>query len=373
MLDFANEADDIQKSFQRFYKTTILSKETDPNKLNELLMQIEEANIYTEEEVRKLNEKYWSNAPRETLDPIVNRAVERFKALDENMQITTKSSIKGFLRTYPFIAAVMPFKSTEWEMLDTYFSLLVHKLPKLTGEDSIEGLIESIDFDKYRLIKNDEKKIELENKNSEIAPIPVGTAQGPQEPDLVKLSDILNEWNNLHFTNMEKAKEQLEELPERLRADETFVNAAKNSNKETAMQQCAASLMMIVAGMLNENTEFCRYYLDNPDFMAAINNRVFDSVYSGLLSSIKKLKHVEDDRDVRNLIYNRLQMDSSVSNGDLQIEVQEKFGERYPGMSLNDWRHIIEAYTPMVREAAKPKAKEISMHQYGMAAEPGTE
>ena len=373
VLDFANEADDIQKSFQRFYKTTILSKETDPNKLNELLMQIEEANIYTEEEVRKLNEKYWSNAPRETLDPIVNRAVERFKALDENMQITTKSSIKGFLRTYPFIAAVMPFKSTEWEMLDTYFSLLVHKLPKLTGEDSIEELIESIDFDKYRLIKNDEKKIELENKNSEIAPIPVGTAQGPQEPDLVKLSDILNEWNNLHFTNMEKAKEQLEELPERLRADETFVNAAKNSNRETAMQQCAASLMMIVAGMLNENTEFCRYYLDNPDFMAAINNRVFDSVYSGLLSSIKKLKHVEDDRDVRNLIYNRLQMDSSVSNGDLQIEVQEKFGERYPGMSLNDWRHIIEAYTPMVREAAKPKAKEISMHQYGMAAEPGTE
>ena len=367
VLDFANEADDIQKSFQRFYKTTILSKETDPNKLNELLMQIEEANIYTEEEVRELNEKYWSNAPRETLDPIVNKAVERFKALDENMQITTKSSIKGFLRTYPFIAAVMPFKSTEWEMLDTYFSLLVHKLPKLTGEDFTEGLIESVDFDKYRLIKNDEKKIELENKNSEIAPIPVGTAQGPQEPDLVKLSDMLNEGNNLHFTNMEKAKEQLEELPERLRADETFVNAAKNSNKETAMQQCAASLMMIVAGMLNENTEFCRYYLDNPDFMAAINNRVFDSVYSGLLSSIKKLKHVEDDRDVRNLIYNRLQMDNKTSDYDLQREVMEVFGERYGGMTLKDWARVIQEYTPMVREAAQ----EIPL-KYDMAAEDPT-
>ena len=373
VLDFANEADDIQKSFQRFYKTTILSKETDPNKLNELLMQIEEANIYTEEEVKELNVKYWSNAPRETLDPIVNKAVERFKALDENAQITTKSSMKGFLRTYPFIAAVMPFKSTEWEMLDTYFSLLIHKLPKLTGEDFTEGLIESIDFDKYRLIKNDEKKIELENKNSEIAPIPVGTAQGPQEPDLVKLSDILNEWNNLHFTNMEKAKEQLEELPERLRADETFINAAKNSNKETAMQQCAASLMMIVAGMLNENTEFCRYYLDNPDFMAAINNRVFESVYGGLMSSFRKLNNVEDDKDVRNLIFDRLHLDSNVSDGELQIEVQKTFGERYPGMSPNDWRHVIEAYTPMVKEASQLNAKEISMRQYGIAAEPGTE
>ena len=368
VLDFANETDDIQKSFQRFYKTTLLSKETDPNKLNELLMQIEEANIYTEEEVRELNEKYWSNAPRETLDPIVNKAVVRFKALDDNTQIITKSSMKGFLRTYPFIAAVMPFKSTEWEMLDTYFSLLIHKLPKLTGEDFTEGLLESIDFDKYRLIKNDEKKIELENKNTEIAPIPVGTAQGPQEPDLVKLSDILNEWNNLHFTNMEKAKEQLEELPERLRADETFVNAAKNSNKETAMQQCAASLMMIVAGMLNENTEFCRYYLDNPDFMAAINNRVFESVYSGLMSSFRKLKNVEDDKDVRNLIFDRLHLDSNISDGDLRVEVQKKFGERYPGMSPNDWRHIVEAYTPMVREAQK-----ISKHQYRMAAESDTE
>ena len=373
VLDFANEAEDIQKSFQRFYKTTILSKETDPNKLNDLLMQIEEANIYTEEEVRELNEKYWSNAPRETLDPIVNKAVERFKTLNENTQITTKSSIKAFMRTYPFIAAVMPFKSTEWEMLDTYFSLLVHKLPKLTGEDFTDGLLKSIDFDKYRLIKNDEKKIELENKNSEIAPIPVGTAQGPQEPDLVKLSDILNEWNNLHFSNMEKAKEQLEELPERLRADETFVNAAKNSNKETAMQQCAASLMMIVAGMLNENTEFCRYYLDNPDFMAAINNRVFESVYGGLLSSYRKLKDVEDDRDVRNLIYDRLHLDSTVSDGELQIEAQKMFGERYPDMSLNEWRHVIEAYTPMVRAALQPKTKEISMRQLGMAADSGTE
>ena len=373
VLDFANEADDIQKSFQRFYKTTILSKETDPNKLNDLLMQIEEANIYTEEEVRELNEKYWSNAPRETLDPIVNKAVERFKTLEEKTQITTKSSIKAFMRTYPFIAAVMPFKSTEWEMLDTYFSLLVHKLPKLTGEDFTDGLLKSIDFDKYRLIKNDEKKIELENKNAEIAPIPVGTAQGPQEPDLVKLSDILNEWNNLHFSNMEKAKEQLEELPERLRADETFVNAAKNSNKETAMQQCAASLMMIVAGMLNENTEFCRYYLDNPDFMAAINNRVFESVYGGLLSSYRKLKDVEDDRDVRNLIYDRLHLDSTVSDGELQIEAQKMYGERYPDMSLNEWRHVIEAYTPMVRAALQPKTKEISMRQLGMAADSGTE
>lgn len=69
-----------------------------------------------------------------------------------------------------------------------------------------------------------------------------------------------------------------------------------------------------------------------------------------------KLANVDDDRDVRNLIYNRLQMDAHVSDGELRREVIEKYGERYPDMSLNDWRHIIENYTLMVKEAAKPKA-----------------
>jgi SOS-response transcriptional repressor LexA len=64
-------------------------------------------------------------------------------------------------------------------------------------------------------------------------------------------------------------------------------------------------------------------------------------------------------------------MDADISDGELQREVIELYGERYPDMSLNDWRHIIEDYTPMVREATKTKAKEISMQpeKLGMAAD----
>ena len=80
------------------------------------------------------------------------------------------------------------------------------------------------------------------------------------------------------------------------------------------------------------------------------------------------LANVEDDNDVRNLIYNRLIMDSTTPDSDLQYEVIEQYGTRYPDMSLNDWRHIIENYTKMVREAVQ--AKVISMQQYDKAAEP---
>ena len=282
VLDFANDADSIRDSFQRFYKTTILSKETDPNKLNDLILEIEAANIYSETDIYTLNEKYWSGAPREEIDPIINASVERFKELEENAQIRCKSSIKAFLRTYPFLAAVLPFKSVEWEKLNTYYSLLIHKLPVLKGEDFTEGLIEAIDFDQYRIIKGEEQKIELENSDAEIEPTPVGTPKGKSDPDMAKLSEILDEFNGINWLDKEKAKQQLEELPVRLQADEAFVNAARNSDRETAQQQCNMSLMMIIARMLNENTEFCRNYLDNPDFMNFINQRVFKSAYNSV-------------------------------------------------------------------------------------------
>ena len=279
VLDFANDVDSIRSSFQRFYKTTILSKETDPNKLNDLIQEIEGANIYTEENVNTLNEKYWGNASREEIDPIINISVERFKELDDSQQVRCKSSIKAFLRTYPFIAAVLPFKSVEWEKLNTYYSLLIHKLPVLRGEDFTEGLIEAIDFDQYRIIKGEEQKIELENSDTEIEPTPVGKPKGKSDPDMAKLSEILDEFNDINWLDKEKAKQQLEELPVRLQADEAFINAARNSDRETAQQQCNMSLMMIIAQMLNENTEFCRNYLDNPDFMNFINQRVFNAAY----------------------------------------------------------------------------------------------
>jgi len=85
----------------------------------------------------------------------------------------------------------------------------------------------------------------------------------------------------------------------------------------------------------------------------------------------RKLANIEDDREVRNLIFNRLHIDADISDADLQRETIELYGERYPDMTLNEWRHIIEAYTQMIRDTVQGKAKEVSMHpeQMPMAAD----
>ena len=86
----------------------------------------------------------------------------------------------------------------------------------------------------------------------------------------------------------------------------------------------------------------------------------------------RKLKNVEDDREVRNLIFDMLQMDNDISDMEIQKEVIDHFGDEYPGMSLNDWRHIIEDYTSMVRNANQRKAKEIYL-DLKLAASPENE
>lgn len=287
VLDFANDAEQIQLSFQRFYKTTILSRETDTNKLNDLISEIEAANIYTQDDVDKVNMLYWGNQPREQIDPIIDRAVEQFKTLEFNRQVKTKSSMKSYLRVYPFLAAVLPYKSIEWEKLNTYYMLLVHKLPVLKGEDLTQGLQESINFDQYRVIKQEELKIELENSDTEIDPVPISGGKGPVQPDMQPLSAILDEFNRMfggiQWEHPEQARRQLEELPSRLYSDVAFVNAARNSNRETAQMQCNNSLMQIITQLLSENTEFCRNYFDNTAFMNFINQRVFDYAYSKVL------------------------------------------------------------------------------------------
>ena len=86
----------------------------------------------------------------------------------------------------------------------------------------------------------------------------------------------------------------------------------------------------------------------------------------------RKLKNVEDDREVRNLIFDMLQMNNDISDMEIQKEVIDHFGDEYPGMSLNDWRHIIEDYTSIVRIANQRKAKEIYL-DLKLAASPENE
>ena len=84
-----------------------------------MLQELDECGVYTREDVVQFNRMYFSDASRDVLDPILDSCVQNFKEdLDENQQISCKSSMKAFVRTYTVLAAIMPESSEEWEMLE---------------------------------------------------------------------------------------------------------------------------------------------------------------------------------------------------------------------------------------------------------------
>ena len=291
VLDFANDPEMIRQAFQRYYKTTILEGESDVNKLNDLTETIEGFNFYTQNDVDTVAtlKLMGTDEDRPKIDSVIDAVVVRFKEeLNEDEQIKCKSAIKNFNRCYPYFSAIMPYESPEWEKQYVFYSLLVKKLPKLKIDDLTDGLIDNIDFDKYRIVKEEERSIALENENSNVNPIPVGTGGGKPQPEMDALSSIVKDFNdtygNIEWKNRDEVQRQIEELPARIATSVDFVNAVRNGDKQVAQITFNDDIINIVAGMLEEKTEFVQTYFANPDFQNFVNARVFQAAVSQLSS-----------------------------------------------------------------------------------------
>lgn len=290
ILDFANDPEVIRMAFQKYYKTTILVGESDVNKLNDLIEEIESFNFYTQEDVDSIVKLKLTGTDedRPKIDALIDAVVARFKAdLSEDEQIKCKSAIKNYNRCYPYFAAIMPYESAEWEKVYVFYSLLVRKLPKLKTDDDTDGLLEDIDFDKYRIVKEEERTIALEDKNTEVAPMPVGKGSGKPQPEMDALSNIVKDFNdtygNIEWKNRDEVQRQIEELPVRIAGSVDFVNAVRNGDNQVAQIAFNDDMSRIVAEMLEEKTEFVQTYFGNPDFQNFVNARVYQAALSQLL------------------------------------------------------------------------------------------
>lgn len=289
VLDFANDPEMIREAFQRYYKTTILEGESDVNKLHTLTETIEAFNFYTQDDAEQVArlKLMGTDEDRPKIDAVLDAVVVRFKTeLDEDAQIKCKSAIKNFNRCYPYFSAIMPYESPEWEKQYVFYSLLVRKLPKLGPEDFTAGLLDNIDFDKYRIVKEEERAIVLENKNTNVTPIPEGTGGGKPQPEMEALSHIVKDFNdtygNIEWKNRDEVQRQIEELPARIATSVDFANAVRNGDKQVALITFNDDITNIIAAMLEEKTEFVQTYFANPDFQNFVNARVFQAAVNRL-------------------------------------------------------------------------------------------
>ena len=283
VLDFANKPAMIEEAFSRYYRTTLLSGETDPNKLYDLIAMMEEYQVYSEEHVMKLVDLYLNGAERDRLDPILDACAAVYKDLDTEDQIKFKSAAKSFCRTYGFLGAILPYGNAEWERLSIFMNLLIPKLPSPRDDDFSEGILDVIDLDSYRLEAQESMSIKLEDSDTEVPPVPAGKSGHIVNPEMDLLSVILNDFNDMFgkidWQKPDTVRRQIIAIPEMVAKDERYQNAMKNSDRQNARMESERALQQVIFSVMADNMELFKQFQDNPSFKKWLSDMVFNMTY----------------------------------------------------------------------------------------------
>lgn len=284
VLDFFNDPNDIIDSFSRYYKTTLLSGETDPNKLYDLIADMESYQVYSNSDVEQLVNRYLDGADRDQLDPVLDACVALYKQLEVDGQIKFKSAAKGFVRTYGFLSAILPYGNPEWEKLSIFLTMLIPKLPSPQEDDLSQGILDAIDLDSYRVEKRETISLIFPDEDTEVLPVPTSIAKGKQEPEMDVLSAILSDFNdmfgNIDWKDADNVRRQILEIPAMVSRDERYQNAMRNSDKQEARTESDRVLQSVIFSIMADNMELFKQYTDNGDFKKWLSDLVFNITYN---------------------------------------------------------------------------------------------
>jgi type I restriction enzyme, R subunit len=284
VLDFQNDIDTIEQAFADYYRTTILSRETDPNKLHTLKSQLDSVQVYSPEQVAGLVQLYLDGAERDKLDPILDVCVAVYvNDLDEDGQVNFKGKAKAFVRAYDFLSTILPYGVQEWEKLSIFLNFLIPKLPAPIDPDLSKGILEAIDMDSYRAEKKATMAIALADANAEIEPVPTSGGGHKLEPEFDKLSNIIKAFNDqfggLFSDPTAVEKRILEVIPPKVLADEKYQNARKNSDRQNARIEHDNALKRVITAMFKDDAQLFKQFQDNGSFRRWLTDTMFGLTY----------------------------------------------------------------------------------------------
>jgi len=279
VLDFQNNSDTVTQAFSDYYRTTILSEETDPNKLHDLKLALDTAQVYSQGQIDEVVELFLAGASREKLDPILDVCVATYlEQLDEDGQVDFKSKAKIFTRAYDFLGSILPYGSRDWEKLSILLNLLIPKLPAPKEEDLSKGILESIDMDSYRVEKKQAIQIASADDDAEIDPMPVEGGGRKPEPELDRLSNILKAFNEQFgalFQDSDRIFTRIkDEIAPLVAENEAFRNARENTPGAARIEHDKA-LAKVMLTLLKDDTQVYKQFVENDAFRRAISDFVY--------------------------------------------------------------------------------------------------
>ncbi|MCS4038725.1 type I restriction endonuclease subunit R [Salinibacter ruber] len=288
VLDFVNDAEDIQGAFEPYYERTTLQEGTDPNRLYDLEHQIREFGIITDRDLEEFAELWHEGGTQKELHSVLDRCVDRYDAATEEEQTDFRRQIGRYVRLYAFLAQVVPFEDVELEKLYILAKPLLSKLlARLDPSDVPEELVQYVDIDSYRIQESGSGSVEIEQGEEPLSAQSGGrpSSSGPSKSEEKPLSAILerlNEQFGYDFT--EEDRVFIKQLKKRVQ-DHDAVQKSIEVNEESAARLTFDDVAEDeLQGMVDRNFKLYRKITDNEAF----GRMLFDFLFDRTLEEVRE-------------------------------------------------------------------------------------
>ena len=232
VLDFVNKVETIQNSFQNFYQTTILSEDTDPNLVYDILDKIRDYHLFTPQEIDDWSTIFFSEKRDDSqLQPTLNIVLSRWNELSEENRDSSRTQFKNYCKLYGYVSMIHQFDNIELEKHYVFFEYLRKKFP-LDGILRID-VSDLVDLDSLNLDIKGKLNISLEPEDTLFDPNTYGDGKGKDEEEYDLLSEIINEINE-HFGKIpEGTEESSKKLVDDIVNDEEFKKVISSDNTDS--------------------------------------------------------------------------------------------------------------------------------------------
>ena len=232
VLDFVNKVEIIQESFQNFYQTTILSEDTDPNLIYDILDKIRNFGLFTPQEVDDWNSVFFSeNRDDSLLQPTLNVTLDRWRNLSDEERDLSRTHISNYCKSYGYISMVHQFDNIELEKHYGFFEYLRKKFP-VDGLTRID-VSDLVDLESINLDIKGKLNISLEEEDTLFEPNEYGGGIHKEDEEYDLLSEIINEINEFYGKVPEGTEEISKKLVLNIINDSEFSSVIKSNNTDS--------------------------------------------------------------------------------------------------------------------------------------------
>ena len=276
VIDFANDADEIQKAFEPYYDCTILSEGTDTNLLYDKQSRLDEFHFFSSSDIDTFASIYFDpKASQEKLHAALVSTVDRYKDATEENRNDFRSVLKDYVRLYAFLSQIITFSDADLEKLYVFARLLLRKLPVKREQLPVE-IQQNIDIESYRLQTTHGGSIKLKRGKGELEPIGGGGGAGGHT-EIEPLSQIIKEINERFGTDFsEEDKVFVEQWEQKLAGDPALEASIQVNTPENARLTFDHVANDMIQEMIDTNFKFYKQINDNPEFEKFLLDWMFD-------------------------------------------------------------------------------------------------